>query len=292
MAPVPYITVILPVWNGADTIATCLTALTTQDYPADRYEICVVDNGSTDGTAAIVRGFGNVRLLHEPRPSSYAARNCGLATATGDYVAFTDADCTPTRGWLSAAIRAARARPDAAIIGGPIELYEIAGGSAVAAAYERLYPIQQEVRVTGGYCVTANWVSPLAVLVDLGGFDATLRSGGDFDLSERVRATGAAVAYAPEMVVRHPARPSIAALAQKRRRTSAGVWQRRPGIGDRIRMTIGLPIYVARGFKLAMTTRGLTLPLRCAVAATVLWLGLVQLAQTARMVLRAPAPRS
>src|SRR4030095_6445847 len=72
-----------------------------QDFSADNYEILMVDNNSTDGSAAIVAEYGRVRLLAEPTQGAYVAPNRAAAAARGQHLAFTDPDCVPDRGWLS-----------------------------------------------------------------------------------------------------------------------------------------------------------------------------------------------
>jgi len=94
------ISVIVPVFNGAKTLRLCLESLLSQDYPADAYEIIVVNNNSTDGSAALAAQFARVRLLHERRQGSYAARNHAVARASGAILAFTDADCVAGKQWL------------------------------------------------------------------------------------------------------------------------------------------------------------------------------------------------
>ena len=97
--------VVIPVLDMADTIGPCLDGLLAQSLPSSRYEILVVDNGSTDGTPDVVSRYP-VRLLHERAPGACNARNAGIAAARGAFIAFTDADCVPSRGWLAAFARA------------------------------------------------------------------------------------------------------------------------------------------------------------------------------------------
>jgi glycosyltransferase involved in cell wall biosynthesis len=114
------ISVIIPVWNSGALLRRCLEALARQTLGPDCFEIIVVDNGSSDDSAAIANSFPGVVLLSEPRPGSYAARNRGLARARGDFIAFTDADCVPAPDWLEQALAAARRHPGAGVLAGRI----------------------------------------------------------------------------------------------------------------------------------------------------------------------------
>jgi lipopolysaccharide/colanic/teichoic acid biosynthesis glycosyltransferase/glycosyltransferase involved in cell wall biosynthesis len=91
--------VIVPSFNSRETIASCLEALLHQSVPPGEYEIIVVDDGSTDGTEEIVRGY-DVTYLPQPHRGPAAARNLGVAQAGGDIVLLTDADCVPAADWI------------------------------------------------------------------------------------------------------------------------------------------------------------------------------------------------
>ena len=95
----PFVSVIVPVLNGEETIKDCVVSLLRTDYPPERREILVVDNGSTDRTTEIVRSYP-VTLLREERRGAAAARNRGIEASRGEILAFTDADCVVTAGWL------------------------------------------------------------------------------------------------------------------------------------------------------------------------------------------------
>ena len=99
----PQVTVIVPAYNAAETLPACLAALATQDYPRSAYEVIVVDDGSTDETAAIAHKC-NVSVITQPNAGPAAARNRGAAAAQGDLLLFTDADCVPVPGWISALV--------------------------------------------------------------------------------------------------------------------------------------------------------------------------------------------
>lgn len=101
---------IVPFFNAGAYIRACVESLLTQSLPPEEYEILMVDNNSTDSSAAIVREYDRVKLLAETRQGSYAARNRGVAEARGRLLAFTDPDCVAAPGWL-ASFRTALAQP-------------------------------------------------------------------------------------------------------------------------------------------------------------------------------------
>ncbi|MBZ0069291.1 MAG: glycosyltransferase family 2 protein [Thiobacillus sp.] len=87
----PTFSVIIPAFNAAATLARAIESVRTQSWPA--HEIIVVDDGSQDATAEIARQFGgNVRLIRQANAGVSVARNAGAAVATGDWLAFLDAD--------------------------------------------------------------------------------------------------------------------------------------------------------------------------------------------------------
>jgi GT2 family glycosyltransferase len=123
-------------------------------------------------------------------------------------------------------VRAGREHPHASVLAGRIQLFQaVAGGNRSCEKYQSLYSFNQAKNVAHGFCVTANWMSPRKTLLDLGGFDVELKSGGDVDLSRRIRAVGQVIVYVPDMVIKHPMRGSLFSLMAKRRRTVGGLWQ-------------------------------------------------------------------
>ena len=105
------VSVVVPVYNGASTLEACLRALQTQAL-REPYEVIVIDDGSTDATAEIAARY-NVRLISQPNAGAPAARNRGIAAARGTWVAFTDADCTPSRNWLARLLTTVRSDTNA-----------------------------------------------------------------------------------------------------------------------------------------------------------------------------------
>lgn len=259
------VSVVVPVWNGAAVIARCLDALQRQTLPQDSVQIIVVDNGSTDATAEIVRGYPRVLLLHEPAPGSYAARNHALAHVAAPVTAFTDADCVPEPDWLAQILAAAHANPGFGVLAGRIELFdEVAAEGQAFGDYERLFSFPQ-AHAARGNCATANWASETALLRRLGGFDATLKSGGDRQMALRIRESGHPLVYVPAMVVRHPVRASRAELVRKRQRLSGGRWDRTQRSGRLARVLAVTAVDTVRRLRRAAISPGLSLRRRLGV---------------------------
>lgn len=100
--PITSFSVIVPVFNGEETLESCLEALVGQDYPRDRFEVIVVDDGSTDESAAIASGFP-VRLIRLPENRGrIEARLRGATEAKFDTLVFNDVRVLPERGLLKA----------------------------------------------------------------------------------------------------------------------------------------------------------------------------------------------
>ena len=93
----------VPARDAAGTLGATLRALAGQDTDAE-YEVVVVDNGSHDETVAIAREAGVTVIERARGEGPGAARNAGAAATTGAVIAFTDADCVPSAGWLSAGL--------------------------------------------------------------------------------------------------------------------------------------------------------------------------------------------
>ncbi len=94
------ISIVVPFHNEARYLDACIEALLSQDFPRERFNIVMVDNNSTDGSADIVSRYAEVVLLSETIQGDYAARNRGISDSSGEIIAFTDADTAPASDWL------------------------------------------------------------------------------------------------------------------------------------------------------------------------------------------------
>lgn len=219
------VSVIIPVWNDAQSLRRCLSLLRKQTISHSLLEIIVVDNGSTDESITVARNFEQVVVVEEPKAGSYRARNKGLGLARGEYVAFIDSDCEPEPTWIANLLAVAELDDQIGIIAGRVELVaENRARLSPASAYELLFAFDQSRNAQDGICVTANWLSPRRVMQEAGGFPTDAFSGGDTRLSARLSKQGWKVAYAADAVVRHPTRSTLATLCSKRRRLVGGIW--------------------------------------------------------------------
>lgn len=118
-ATTPTFSVVVPTRNRPDALARCLGALAALDYPRDRFEVIVVDDGGADSVRSADPALArmDIRILHKSHGGPGAARNFGVRNARGEYIAFTDDDCLPEPGWLSAFEAAFRTDPGA-LLGG------------------------------------------------------------------------------------------------------------------------------------------------------------------------------
>jgi len=96
----PIVSVIIPAFNAAGTLRKCLKALLEQSVPPNQLEIIVVDDGSSDATADILREFPAVRSFSQRNQGPSVARNLGISKARGRFLAFTDSDCVPDPAWI------------------------------------------------------------------------------------------------------------------------------------------------------------------------------------------------
>jgi len=267
----PVVSVIIPVWNRPDDIRQCLESLTRQTLAKHCYEVIVVDNGSTDDTVEVARSFG-VTVLVEPQPGSYAARNRGLEAVRGQYVAFTDSDCTAHERWLEAGLGVLEENGGEGVVVGHVEL--VSNGesrSSLCDAYERTFAFNQERNASRGRAVTANWFSRTAIVRDAGGFRSDLKSGGDFDLARRLDAAGHPFHYARDVLVYHPARATFSELSSKARRVIGGrMWASQPFRPNPLPWWFGLGKDAARRLLILYRSKGLGLAMKLRLSALIL----------------------
>lgn len=209
----PLASVVVPVRNGAATIAGCLEALLDQTYPSDRVEIIAVDNASTDHTAQLIRRLP-VRYVYEPRTGRSHARNRGIEASCGEVLAFTDADCVADRSWLVALIAGFDSDEVSGVAG---EIESFAPQTAAQRYAHAYYPSHQSVvlALDEPFAITANVAFRRNVFARIGGFDPAFVTAEDVDFGWRFFAAGLKMAYAPAATVAHRTPPNAWQLFRK-----------------------------------------------------------------------------
>ena len=224
----PFVSVIIPVFNDAERLRICLTALEQQTYPRSSYEVIVVDNGSNKGQniSDLVAQFGQAKAAYESIIGSYAARNKGISLATGDVLAFTDADCIPALNWLENGVKTLLEQPDCGLVAGEVAIFfKDSTRPRVVELYEQVYAFPQKAFIEKHkFGVTANIFTFRVVMNHAGLFNASLKSGGDVDLGQRVLSLGYPQIYADNVCVAHPALYSWQQLYKKHLRIAGGLF--------------------------------------------------------------------
>lgn len=222
---IPFVSVIIPVFNDSLRLRRCLEALARQSYPRSRYEVVVVDNGSDEDIGALVEAFPGVVFGREAQPGSYAARNTALELARGDVLAFTDSDCVPNPNWVARGVDALRRNPDDGLVAGQVELFfERPDRPTSVELFESVTAFPQQKYVQKyHYGATANVFTWRRVFEQVGPFNAALKSGGDREWGQRVHSAGFGVGYANDAVVEHPARRSFDEMYRKIARVTGGM---------------------------------------------------------------------
>jgi GT2 family glycosyltransferase len=207
--PWPRFSVVVCSYNGERTIADCLEGLLELQYPD--FEVIVVDDGSTDTTAAIATQYGFAPITTEHRGLSHA-RNVGIEAATGEIVAFIDDDARPDQDWLTY-LAVTFLRTDHVGVGGPNIAPPGDGVIAECVANAPGGPIHvllsdQEAEHIPG----CNMAFRKTRLQAIGGFDLQFRTAGDdVDICWRLRQAGGTLGFSPAAVVWHHRRDSLRA---------------------------------------------------------------------------------
>jgi glycosyltransferase involved in cell wall biosynthesis len=218
----PEVSVVTATHNRAERLGLLIDALRRQSLPASRFEVIIVDDGSSDGTAALLEreqarnGLALRSIAIETAGGPAAARNRGWQAASAPLVAFTDDDCVPTTDWLATmlAVATADAAGDVIVQGRTLPRPEEMGDMS---------PFARTLLVTGPspHFETCNIAYPRALLERIGGFNERYPApaGEDTDLGSRAIAADASLRFAPEALVHHAVhvRGPLAAMGDVKR---------------------------------------------------------------------------
>jgi glycosyltransferase involved in cell wall biosynthesis len=198
--------------NRAGHLQGCLEALAATEYDPRRWELIVVNNGSTDHTNAVLQRFADrvpfrATVVEEPRPGQSRARNAGVKVSRSPLVAFTDDDCYIARDFLTRVVEGFR-NPRYGYIGGRVLLHDPSDAPETIKEDDQAEEIAPHTIVPPGFIHGANMSFRREVWESVGGFDPLFGPGArfvadDVDFLARASQAGFAGAYLPGPVVRH-----------------------------------------------------------------------------------------
>jgi len=206
--------VVIPVYNGAQTLARCLLALRNQSLTSS--EVIVVDDGSTDASGTIARRLG-AQVVAGPRSGPAAARNRGIEAASSPIILFTDADCTPHEDWIENMLTAFQDPDVAGCKGSYSSAQQSISARFVQLDYEDRYR-RMKRRQTIDFVDTYSAGYRRGILHEMGGFDESYRDSSveDQELAFRVAAAGHRLIFVPSAAVEHRHPSTLAEYAKRK----------------------------------------------------------------------------
>ena len=225
--PPPLFSVIIPALNAENSIDKVLRVLSQYNRDEEKVEIIVVDNGSSDRTLEIARQY-HVKILSLPGVTISTLRNEGARCARGQILAFLDADCIVTKNWIAVALPYFRDFSLGAL--GSTVFYPPPNSTWVATTW---FLDSKEIYGEARYIPSGMVLISKRVFDEVGGFDESLISNEDCDLSHRLKQRGYKVLSDPRLSVIHLGTPQTLSQFFKRE-----VWHGRSVFGVFLR---GLP---------------------------------------------------
>ena len=216
----PRVSVVVCAYNAADTVEECLASLEQLTYP--NYEIILVNDGSKDRTGGIGHAHDRVHVIDIPNGGLSAARNVGLAEATGEIVAFTDADTRVDRDWLTFLVQPFL-NSDVVGSGGPnvVPPEDPPVAQCIARAPGSPTHVLLDDRIAE-HVPGCNMAFRRDALLAIDGFNPIyLRAGDDVDVCWRLQARGWKIGFASAALVWHHHRTSVRAY-----------WRQQVGYGE------------------------------------------------------------
>ena len=205
----PYFSIIIPTYRRPRQLAACLQSLAGLEYPSNRFEAIVVDDGGDGPIDEVVTPVGTplqVTLLRTRHSGPSGARNAGAAEAQGEYLVFTADDCMPATSWLSALATRLAADPECAVGGRLINaLPDNTYSTATHLLIEYLCAYYNALPGTAHFFTPNNLTIPAEGYRAIGGFDESFATatGEDREFCDRWTRQGYRMVYAPEVLVSH-----------------------------------------------------------------------------------------
>jgi glycosyltransferase involved in cell wall biosynthesis len=228
-APVPSVSILLPVYNESRYIERCLNALLAQDYPADKLEILVIEGRSTDNTRELIHAIQEqrgeqrplVQLLDNPDRLQAYALNIGLRAAAGDVLVRVDGHTLLEPDYVRQCVEVLRALADQNVVnvgGRMLPIGETPAGWAIAAATRSPFSVptafhhSEKPQVVDTVYLGA-W--PRQVFESVGEFNPAVNINEDYELNYRIRQQGGQIYLSPAIRSVYFCRASFSALARQ-----------------------------------------------------------------------------
>ena len=204
----PFVSIIIPAYNCEKTISKCLNSLLNLNYP--KYEIIIVDDGSTDSTPEILNSYHDkIIVIKTDNEGPSHARNIAVNQAKGEYVSFTDSDCIVDNNWLNellkgflnekvAGVGGDQLSPDdETVFGRDVNNFMKAIG--FVSDYLKLHKQIIETK----HNPTCNVMYKKIILLEAGLFNEDLWPGEDVEIDLKIRKLGYTLYYNPDAIVYH-----------------------------------------------------------------------------------------
>lgn len=184
------LSIVIPAYNEEKYLGACLESCLA-NKTTNVIEVIVIDNASTDGTAALAQGYPGVRVVHEPRKGLTCARERGLLEAKGDLVGYIDADTRVPSGWFQRMNEVFAAADGPVCLSGPYDYYDLGPLKRVAVHIWWTVLAMPLYWIAGYMVVGGNFVARKDALQKIGGFDTDIAFyGEDTNIARRLHAVG------------------------------------------------------------------------------------------------------
>lgn len=198
------ISIVIPAYNEELYIEKCLASI-KKHYIDNICEVIVVDNGSRDTTPKIVRQFPFATIISEPKKGASHARQKGLIHAKGDLIAFIDADTVMNAGWIQKAINEFQNDKNLVALSGPVTYDLNSWYSSFIDAYFDILVLPLS-KITGSVILCGNFVVRKDAIINIGGFDTSIKFyGDDTNIARRLQKVGR-VAFKSNFMINTSAR--------------------------------------------------------------------------------------
>lgn len=189
------VSVVICVRNEENYVKACINSILCQSF--SEFELIIIDDQSSDNTANIVDAFNDRRIKYfrnEKRLGISASRNKGLKKASGEYIFFTDGDCTISENWIEEGMKYFKNNSCVAVEGA---IYY------VARDYQPTFSDYVMENKHGNKFMTGSIAYKKKVIQAVGGFDEELRYFEDRDIAFKIMRLGE-ICFSPEMIAYHP----------------------------------------------------------------------------------------